>query len=87
MIRMEKQGLEFYEKLAEIKRLEQSEEVKVAELADKVSQKIDERLRMLRQMQREGAVLMMHDVDTQKLHEIETDFLLDDLEDEDSWES
>lgn len=59
MIRMEKQGLEFYEKLAEIKRLEQ----------------------------REGAVLMMHDVDTQKLHEIETDFLLDDLEDEDSWES
>lgn len=87
MIRMEKQGLEFYEKLAEIKRLEQSEEVKVAELADKVSRQIDERLRMLRQMQREGAVLMMHDVDTQKLHEIETDFLLDDLEDEDSWES
>lgn len=87
MIRMEKQGLEFYERLAEIKRLEQSEEVKVAALADKVSQKIDERLRMLRQMQREGEVLMMHDVDLQKLHEIETDFLLDDLEDEDSWES
>lgn len=87
MIRLEKQGLEFYERLSEIKRLEQSEEVKVAELADKVSRQIDERLRMLRQMQREGAVLMMHDVDTQKLHEIETDFLLDDLEDEDSWES
>ena len=67
MIKAEKVGAEFADKLAEIKRLEDSEEVRTARAADLALRRLDERLRELRALEREGAMLIYQGIDLNAL--------------------
>jgi ribosome-binding ATPase YchF (GTP1/OBG family) len=70
MIRLEKDGAELSNALAEIKRLRESEAVKTAAEMARVSSILDVELRELRKQEREGSRLIQDGITLAKLHEI-----------------
>ena len=69
MIKIEKAGAELADKIAEIERLENCEEVKVARDAQTVNLMLDRKLRELMRLEREGADLIQSGITMEKLQE------------------
>lgn len=71
MIRLEnKNGAELSTALAEIQRLRDSEEVRTAQMMQKVTEIVDLELRTYRKLEREGRSLIDQGINTDELREI-----------------
>lgn len=70
MIQMKKNGAELSTALAEIQRLRDSEEVRTAQMMQKVTDIVDRELRSFRKLEREGRALIDQGINTDELREI-----------------
>lgn len=70
MIQMKKNGAELSTALAEIQRLRDSEEVRTAQMMQKVTDIVDLELRSYRKLEREGRTLIDQGINTDELREI-----------------
>jgi len=70
MIQMKKNGAELSTALAEIQRLRDSEEVRTAQMMQKVTEIVDLELRTYRKLEREGRSLIDQGINTDELREI-----------------
>lgn len=70
MIQMKKNGAELSTALAEIQRLRDSEEVRTAQMMQKVTDIVDRELRSYRKLEREGRSLIDQGINTDELSEI-----------------
>lgn len=70
MIQMKKNGAELSTALAEIQRLRDSEEVRTAQMMQKVTDIVDRELRSYRKLEREGRALIDQGINTDELREI-----------------
>lgn len=70
MIQMKKNGAELSTALAEIQRLRDSEEVRTAQMMQKVTDIVDRELRSYRKLEREGRSLIDQGINTDELCDI-----------------